>query len=86
MFVKPPPHGALGDGDVLLSVCLSVCSFIRLSSVAAERPPPRLSHIFPPRENLTPRPPPDENYASSGGLLMAPTNTPHLFQNVLNGA
>jgi len=46
------------------------------SHSAAEQRGPRVSQIFPP---LAPR----EIYASGGGLLVAPTNTPHLLGYLL---
>jgi len=55
LFVKPPLaySGALGDGDVLLFVCLLVCwsvrlfvcSFVSLSSVKFVRPFATWQHL-----------------------------------------
>jgi len=52
----------------MMSVCLSVCSFVRLS------PQPRVSQMFPARENSPPCENSPEIYACGGGLLVPPIN------------
>jgi len=68
---------------MLLSICLSVCLFVR-SSVAfaawrqhaetTERPTPPVSHMFFPVQNN-----PREIYACGGGLLVVSVNAPLLL-------
>jgi len=64
-----------GPSSAIVLVAMSGCS-------SAGPHGPRVSQMSPPCEKLHP---PQEIYASGGGLLVAPTNAPHVLFRHLSG-
>jgi len=73
---------------MMMSVCLYVCSSVRLSVSRLKRVlllspvtgcAARIAYVTPPREKMRPR----EIYVNGGGLLVASINASHLLLTLL---